>query len=145
MLLSLGIEGDHQTLITRCHRGVIQQRFRMLLAFSVYVVAASRTYAYGQGYATIMVKQVSSSLSGTVRAPDGEALDKVSVAICEQGFNHCSKVATTDGSGRFSLVRQKDQKTYYLQFLLDGMDPEYVTVTLKRGAGPLDVKLIVAT
>jgi hypothetical protein len=109
-------------------------------------VVAMQTSALGQGYATISVKQSSSSLTGTVRAGiSGEIVKKVSVAVCDKTFHECSDITSTDHQGHFSIARNKNQKLYYLRFSLYGMDPEEVTVTLRRGAGPLNIKMIVAT
>jgi len=113
------------------------------LAFSLGF--ASQPNALGQGYATVSVKQYSSSLNGTVSAGDGETLEKVSVAVCDKGFHECSETTLTDKAGSFSVARQKNQRVYYLRFSLAGMDPMEAVVTLKRGSGPLNIKMIVAT
>lgn len=120
---------------------------RRLLAVLVvlFITLAAQTSVLGLGNETVMLKQSSSSLKGVVTDSNGEVLEKVSVAFCEKGFHECSEVTATDKSGRFAITRQGSQRVYFLKFSLDGMDPEAVTVTLKRSAGPLNIKMIIAT
>jgi hypothetical protein len=139
------MENSHAAQVM-IRRPDIPGKFAATLSFGLSIGLTLQQYAYGQGCATISVKQSSSSLGGTVRAGvSDEILDKVSVAVCDKAFHECSVTTSTDKFGRFSIASRKNQKIYYLRFSLYGMDPEQVVVTMKRGAGPLDIKMIVAT
>jgi hypothetical protein len=77
--------------------------------------------------------------------PD-QAIQGVTVELCDSKFQNCTRQDTTDASGNFDIRSVKDPHgVYYLKFLLLGWCEHRLTVTVNKKAGPIVVGLAIGT
>ena len=75
-----------------------------------------------------------------------QALQGVSVQLCDSKFDHCTIEDTTDANGDFTIrLVTNTHRTYYLKFVLPGWCEHRLTVRMSKKAGAIVVGLAVGT
>jgi hypothetical protein len=112
--------------------------------------------AFSQANQLIIESTKASVLKGAVYEPGmlvgqtsyrpDQAIEGVTVELCDSKFQNCTKVDTTDAKGHFVIRSVKNPHgVYYLKFLLLGWCEHRLTVTLNKKAGPIVVGLAIGT
>jgi len=85
-------------------------------------------------------------LVGQVSFRPDQALQGVSIELCDSKFQNCTRQGTTDSNGHFTVRSVKNPHgVYYLKFLLLGWCEHRLTVTMNKKAGPIVVGLAIGT